>query len=177
MSEQDALHGPSRYERGSDRMIAMRGVVLAAVLALTGCVPLGQQFQAPEVTLETLRILRIADAKADVTISLRVFNPNTYTLPVDRVDFEVTLDGRPAANSRSVRVDPLPPQGEAKVELSGRVDVAAVATALMTIGSQLPVDYAVKGTIMLTDGTAVPVARKGRVPVARFDRSFGPRPQ
>lgn len=177
MSEQVAPHDPSRYERGSDRMIAMRGVVLAAVLALTACVPLGQQFQAPEVTLETLRILRIADAKADVSISLRVFNPNTYTLPVERVDFEVTLDGRPAANSRSVRVDPLPPQGEAKVELSGRVDVAAVATALMTIGSQLPVDYAVRGTITLTDGTAVPVARKGRVPVARFDRSFGPRPQ
>jgi LEA14-like dessication related protein len=186
MSEQVAQHDPPGYERGSDGMIrqrmhdrtmAVRGVLLAAVLAFTGCVPFGQQFQSPEVTLETLRILRIADAKADVSISLRVFNPNTYTLPVDRVDFEVTLDGRPAANSHSIRVDPLPPLGEAKVELAGRVDIAAVATALMTIGSQLPVDYALKGTITLTDGTAVPVARKGRIPVARFDRSFGPRPQ
>ena len=74
-------------------------------------------------------------------------------------------------------MDPLPPKGEAKVEMSGRVEVEAVATAMMSIGSQLPIDYIVKGTITLTDGTAVPFARKGRVPVARFDRSFGPRPQ
>ena len=74
-------------------------------------------------------------------------------------------------------MDQLPPQGEAKVELSGRVEIGAIATALMSIGSQLPIDYVVLGTITLRDGTALPFAHKGRVPVARFDRGFGPRPQ
>jgi LEA14-like dessication related protein len=159
------------------RRMAVRCALFAAVLLVSGCVPLGQQFQSPEVTLETLRIVRIADAKADLLIGLRIFNPNTYALPVDKVAFEVTIDGRSAGNSRSVRVDPLPPQGEAKVELSGRVDITAIATALMSIGSQLPIDYVVLGTITLRDGTALPFAHKGRVPVARFDRGFGPRPQ
>jgi LEA14-like dessication related protein len=164
-------------QRINDRLQALRFAAFAAALLITACASVGQQFESPEVTLETLRILRIADGKADLSLGLRVFNPNTYALPVDRLEFDVALDGRPAGASRTVRVDPLPPRGEAKVELSGRVDIAAVATALMTIGSQLPVDYLVKGTITLTDGTALPFARKGRIPVARFDRAFGPRPQ
>jgi LEA14-like dessication related protein len=154
-----------------------RRALLAAALLLGGCVPLGQQFQSPEVTLETLRIVRIADGKADLLIGLRVVNPNTYALPVEKVEFDVTIDGRPAGNSSGMHVDPLPPKGEAKVELSGRVEIGAIATALMSLGSQLPIDYVVIGTLTLHDGTVVPFARKGRVPVARFDRGFGPRPQ
>jgi LEA14-like dessication related protein len=160
-----------------DCMRVARIALLAAALLATACIPFGQQFESPEVTLETLRILRIADAKADLTLGLRVYNPNTYALPVDKVELDVLIDARPAVSSRSVHVDPLPPKGEAKVELSARVDITAVATAMMSIGSQLPIDYVVKGTITLTDGTALPFARKGRIPVARFDRSFGPRPQ
>lgn len=156
---------------------ALRCVFFALALLVAGCVPLGQQFQSPEVTLETLRIVRIADGKADLAIGLRVVNPNAYALPVEKVEFDVTIDGRSAGNSRSVRMDPLPAHGEAKVEMSGRVEVSAIATALMSIGSQLPIDYVVIGTITLNDGTALPFARKGRAPVARFDRGFGPRPQ
>ncbi len=156
----------------------MRGALIAVLLLATACVPYGKQFESPEVTLETLRILRVVDARADLAIGLRIFNPNTYALPVDTVEFDVLVDGRPTVTSRSVRVEPLPPRGEAKVELVGRVDIAAVATALMSLGSQLPVDYTMKGTVTLTDGTALPFARKGRIPVAPFDRAFGsPRPQ
>ena len=76
-----------------NRRLAVRCVLSAAALLVVGCVPLGQQFQSPEVTLETLRIVRIADAKADLLIGLRVFNPNTYALPMEKVEFDVTIDG------------------------------------------------------------------------------------
>ena len=155
----------------------LRLASFAAALLIAACAPLGPRFESPEVSLETLRLLRIADAKADVSIGLRVLNPNTYALPVDRVECDVLLDGRAAVTSRTVHLDPLPPHGEAKVELSGRVDIATMATALMTIGSQLPVDYLVTGTITLADGTALPFARKGQIAVARFDRGFGARSQ
>jgi LEA14-like dessication related protein len=174
-----------RYERGDgmirqsigNRMPTVRRAVFAAALLVAACVPFGQQFASPEVTLESLRIMRIVDAKAELSIGLRVYNPNPYALPVDKVEFDVQIDGRSAVSGRSVHVDALPPQGDAKVEMSGRVDVTAVATALMTIGSQLPVDYVVAGTITLTDGTALPFVRKGRIPVVRLDRGFGPRQQ
>jgi LEA14-like dessication related protein len=155
----------------------MRGTLPIVTLLLAACGPLKPAFEPPEVTLETLRILRIADAKADLSIGLRVFNPNSYALSVRRVEFEVTIDGRVAASTRSAPIETLPAHEDALVELSGRVDVGAVATALMTLGSQLPIDYTVKGTITLTDGASVPFARKGRVPATRIDRGFGPRAQ
>ena len=86
----------------------MRGSLIAVLLLVAACVPYGKQFESPEVTLETLRILRVANGKAELAIGLRVFNPNTYTLPVDSVEFEVYVDGRPTVTSRSVRVEPLP---------------------------------------------------------------------
>jgi hypothetical protein len=65
---------------------------------------------------------------------------------------------------------------EAKIELAGRVDVAVVATALMTLGSQLPVEYSLSGSLKLKNGTALSFSRKGEIPVAHSDRALGSRP-
>ncbi len=155
---------------------ALRIALLATMIGAAGCVPAQLPFEQPQVTLETVRVLRFAESKADVMLGLRITNPNPYALPVDHVEFDVLLDGRTAASGRSVRVERLAPRADAKVDISGRVDVAAVATGLMSIGSQLPVPYAIKGTITLEDGTVLPFARTGKIPVVRFD-SAGTRPQ
>jgi LEA14-like dessication related protein len=161
----------------SDRRRALVTLIALTALAGAGCSSLNQRFDPPTVTLESLRILRIVDARADLRIGLRVFNPNPFVLAVSRVDVDVLIDGRTAASSRSTQITTLPAQGDAPMELSGRVDVAAVATAMMTLASQVPIDYAVSGLISLSDGTRVPFSRKGRVPPTRVDRNFGPRPQ
>ena len=145
----------------------------AAVLLGVACTASRPKIEAPTVTLDSVRILRIADASAALELSLGIANPNSFALPVDAVDFEVTLDGRPAASAHTLHMDPLPAGGEAKVELAGQVDVAAVATALMTIGSQVPIEYTVKGTATLHDGSSLTLSRKGDIPVARFQRLFG----
>ena len=155
--------------------IRLAGALATAVFLLGGCVQLGGgRFEPPEVALQSLSILRIVDAKADLTIGLHVYNPNEFPLSIDRLDFEVTIDGRNAASGRTSRVGEVLAHGEASVDVGGRVDVGAVATALMTLASQLPIDYTVKGSVTLTDGTALPFAKKGRVPATRLDRGFGP---
>jgi LEA14-like dessication related protein len=126
--------------------------------------------------VESLRVLSLAGAQASLSITLRLSNPNNFDLVAKSVDFEVTLDGRRAASVHSVHLDPLPAGGEAKVELAGHVDVAAIATALMSFGSRLPVEYAITGTATLQDGTALAFSHKGEIPVARFDRALGTRP-
>jgi len=134
------------------------------------------KIEPPQITLEAVRIVRIAEARADVSVNLKLSNRNDFELAIDLVEFDLALDGRPAINSRSVHIDALPAGGEAKVELAGRVDVAALATALMTLGSQLPVPYALSGTVTLKNGTALGFSRKGEIPVMRFDRALGSRP-
>jgi LEA14-like dessication related protein len=151
-------------------------VLLAAMLLAAACTPTRPKLEPPTVTVESVRILRVADGMANLSLGLRLTNPNNFELAIAAIDFEVTLDGRQAASVRSVRMDPLPAAGEAKLELAGRVDVGAVATALMTLGAQLPVEYVLKGTATLRDGRALPFAHKGEIPVARFERALGARP-
>ena len=158
--------------RPSRRVLAL----CAALLVAGACTSARPKIEPPVITLDSVRVGRIAEAKADVSLKLTLANRNDYELAIDRVEFDVALDGRPAIAGRSVHVDVLPPGGEAKVDLAGRVDVAAVATALMTLGSQLPVPYAVSGTLMLKNGTALAFSRKGEIPVLRSDGALGARP-
>jgi LEA14-like dessication related protein len=158
---------------------AMRTTALAACCALllaSACTGMRSKIEPPQITLETVRVVRIAEGKADLSASLRLANRNDFELAIDTIECDLLLDGRPAVSSRTVRVDALPPGGEAKVDLAGRIDVAAVATALMTLGSQLPVPYVLSGTVTLRNGTALAFSRKGEIPLVRFDRALGSRP-
>jgi len=146
------------------------------LLIASACTAARSKIEPPTITLDSIRVARIAEAKADVSLKLTLTNHNEFELPVDRVEFDVVLDGRPAVTGRSVHVDPLPPGGEAKVDLAGRVDTTAVATALMTLGSQLPVPYAVSGTLTLKNGTALGFSRTGEIPLTRFEGGLGARP-
>jgi LEA14-like dessication related protein len=173
---------PGSCERGGGVAISRRfrnfAVPVLFVLFLgAACTSISTKPDPPVVTLETVRILSVADGRANVALVLRLSNPNRLDLVVDAIDYEATLGGRPAATGRTVRIDPLPAGGDARVELAGRVDVAAVATALMTLGSQLPVAYTFKGSVTLRDGSVLAFSRKGEIPVARFDRVLGSRPQ
>ncbi len=146
------------------------------LLLASACTSARPKIEPPAINLDTVRVGRIADARADLTLKLTLANRNDFELDIDRIEFDVSLDGRPAVTGRSVRIDALPPGGEATVELGGRVDVAAVATALMTLGSQLPVPYVVSGTLTLKGGAALSFSRKGEIPVLRFEGAMGARP-
>jgi LEA14-like dessication related protein len=155
-----------------------RGFLLACLVVLAGsaCTSARPKIDPPSITLDAVRVGKVAEAKADISLRVTLANHHDFELPIDHVEFDVTLDGRPAVNGRSVHIDPLPPGGEAKVELAGRVDAATVATALMTLGSQLPVPYVMTGTLTLKNGTALSFSRKGEIPIMRFEGALGARP-
>ena len=152
-----------------------RTALLGAALLVAACASLAPQIDPPQVTLEGVRVTRMAESKAEISLRLRLANPNASELVVKSLEYEVTLDGRQAASGRTTRVDPLPPGGEGTVELSGRVDVAAVVTAMMALGSQLPVAYTLKGTATVQDGLTLVFARKGEVAISKFDSAPGSR--
>jgi LEA14-like dessication related protein len=154
-----------------------RSTGIFAMLLVAACTSVAPRIEPPEVTLENVRVKRIVDNRAEISVELKLFNPNSMTLPVKAVDYEVTLDGRPAANGHTVRVDTLPPRGEGKVELAGRVDVGAIATSMMALGSQLPVAYALRGTVTVEGWAPISFSRSGKIPVTRLDSAFGSRAQ
>lgn len=166
-------HGVAGLRRLGKPLLAAGAVALFAV----ACAPLTRpKIDPPGVTLESVRIVRIAQGKAILSLSLRVTNPNSVDLAIDSAEVAVTLDGQPAASVHSVHIDPLPAGGEAKVELAGQIDVVAVATALMAFAALVPVEYTLAGTATLHNGAVLPFAHKGNITVARFEHALGGSP-
>ena len=154
-----------------------RLAALGAALLAAACASIAMKIDAPQVSLETVRVTRIVDSKAEISVRLKLVNPNAAELVINELEYEITLDGRQAATGRTARVDRLPPGGEGKVDLAGRVDVGAVATAMMALGSQLPVQYTLKGTATVQNGLSLSFARKGEIAVSQFDPAMGSRPR
>ena len=170
IAEQRRCGAAARVPRS--RGIASLGV--AALLA-AACASVAPKIDAPEVSLEAVRVMRIVDSKAEISVRLRLFNPNASELAINSIDYEITLDGRQAATGRTSRVDRLPAGGEGRVELAGRVDVGAVATAMMALGSELPVAYTLKGNATVQGGRSLSFSRKGEIAVSKFDPGAGSR--
>ena len=150
-----------------------RAFAVAAILIITACATPAPRIEAPQVSLESVRVTRIVDGKAELSVGLRLGNPNASALAIKAVDYEITLDNRPAASGHTVRVDTLPAGGEAKVDLAGRVDVGAVAVAMMVLGPQLPVAYTIKGSVTVQDWAPIPFSRSGKIEISKFDSAFG----
>jgi LEA14-like dessication related protein len=162
-------------ERGAQA--AARIFAAAAILIITACATPAPRIEAPQVSLESVRVTRIVDGKAELSVGLRLSNPNASALPIKAVDYEIMLDNRPAASGHTVRVDTLPAGGEAKVDLAGRVDVGAVAAAMMVLGSQLPVAYTLKGSVTVQGWAPISFSRSGKIEISKFDSAFGTPPR
>src|SRR5213593_4108104 len=81
----------------------LRSFAIPALLVLffgAACTSIPTKLEPPVATLETVRILSVADARANLALVLRLSNPNRFDLVVDAIEYEVTLDGRPAATGR-----------------------------------------------------------------------------
>ena len=65
---------------------SLRSLAVPALLALvlgTACTSTPTKPDPPMVTLDTVRILRVADARADVVLVLRLTNPNRFDIVVE----------------------------------------------------------------------------------------------
>jgi LEA14-like dessication related protein len=156
----------------------LRLVAAGAFVIIAGCASVtAPHIEPPQVTLESVRVTRIVDGRAELSVALKLSNPNASPLAVRAVDYEVTLDNRPAASGHTVRIETLPAGGETKVELAGRVDVGAIATAMMALGSQLPVAYTLTGTVTVQNWAPVSFSRSGKIAVSKFDSAFGTSPR
>src|ERR1700739_3806967 len=84
----------------------LRMVVAGAVFMVAACASVTTpQIEPPQVTLESVRVTRIVDGKAELSGGLKLSNPNASSLAVRAVDYEITLDNRPAASGHTVRIE------------------------------------------------------------------------
>lgn len=129
-------------------------VSFAAVLcgALSACAPLQQVFQVPQVAVQDLRLTRLtlpgglgAAPVADLSLTLRVTNPNPLPLRLANLGGTLVIDGFEVGQVSFPNVA-IPARGEAQqpAELSIPVSLNTAASFLKVARGQL-VTYRLDG--------------------------------
>ena len=136
---------------------------LAALLALAGCAPL-TRIEAPEVVNLAVRNveIRLPTIRVDTELTLR--NPNAVAVSIASLDADLEIGGERAGTLKLAAPVTLPAAGSASLELSAVGDAAVALSGLgRALGSGRPLDYALKGALVLADGRTFPFVRRGQV--------------
>jgi hypothetical protein len=141
----------------------MRARALAVLFALAACTPL-TRLEAPEVVNLAVRNveIRLPTIRVDTELTLR--NPNAVEIAVASLDADLENAGQRAGTLKLASPVTLPAGGTASVALSAVGDAAVALTGMgRALGSGAPLDYALRGALVLADGRAFPFVRKGQV--------------
>jgi len=141
-----------------------RRVLIALVaIAIAGCAPL-TRLEPPEVVALVVRNIeiRLPTIRVDTQLTLR--NPNAVAVSIATLDADLEIGGERAGTLKLASPVTLPAGASAQVELSAVGDAAIALTGVgRALGSGRPLDYALRGALVLADGRAFPFVRRGQV--------------
>jgi LEA14-like dessication related protein len=116
------------------------------VIALSGCAsPLTSDFERPEVRLAAVGLGRPGLFEQELILSLRIENPNDHEIAVERVSFDLEVNGEHFGNGRSTQNFELPALGEATVPVSVDVPTKDFLERVMRLGAEGRFDYRLTG--------------------------------
>jgi len=158
---------PSGAGEGRPGDKGARIAVAGLALALAACAPL-PRLEPPEVVGLAVRNIeiRLPTIRVDTELTLR--NPNAVTVSIASLDADLEIGGERAGTLKLTSPVTLPAGANAQVALSAVGDAAIALTGVgRALGSGKPLDYALKGALVLADGRAFPFVRRGQVSAPR----------
>lgn len=160
------------------RMPAVAGLLVTALLALAGCATLGAKLETPKLSLVSIQVQDASFFEQRLIVRLRVQNPNDLVLPVRGIDVDFELAGEHLAEGVSARAFEVPAGGEAEFDM---LVTANVATTLLRImdkdrsGPDEALDYRIRGKLSTSLGLlrSVPFDEKGTISLDSLARGRG----
>ncbi len=145
------------------RLTGLSILALGAAL-LVGCAGTPLKPQPPEVTVKSVRPVGISLTEQTLMFTLSVNNPNSFSLPIEAVDFVARLSDQQIASGTSVQSTTIPAKGTGLLEVEVRTklsDVLDKFRQLMT-GGGLKLNYGLEGNVKVKDrDAAFPFQLKG----------------
>lgn len=139
----------------------------AAALALlfAGCEGLPTKPLPPKVELAGVRVVNLAPADLRLAVTLRIDNPNAFALDVAAIDAEIGVNGVKLAGATLPEPVSIAASAITPVQLELRSRVKDLAQALQRADGSGRMPYEITGTAVLGNGTRLPFARRGELPV------------
>lgn len=105
------------------KLIATRLLALVAVITLTGCAALNPNFEQPEISVNTFKIVPGDSINPTFEIGLRVVNPNSITLNLKGLSYTASIEGHKVFSGVANQLPSIPAYGEGEVKLNAKADL------------------------------------------------------
>ena len=122
---------------------------LIVLLAGLGSCIAPQKVQAPNISLQNVKLLNAEGFTQRLQVELLVSNPNDFDIPLTGLKFSMQMNGLDFAEGLSNQRVDIPRLGRAVVAVEVTVSVLAVMKQLQAIQMKKGVDYRVAGTVYL----------------------------
>lgn len=107
--------------------------VLALMASLAGCAALTQQVQEPEVRLDRVELTRFGLTRQEFELTLAVFNPNPFALPLRALHYDIELAGIPFADGTTTDGLEIGADTTSEIRIGVDTNLMAVVPALFDV--------------------------------------------
>jgi hypothetical protein len=146
---------------GSTSRRRAAGVALVALIAACATLPRPKPPEVVSVAVRNIEV-RLPTFRVDVELGLR--NPNAVDIAIASLAADLDIAGERAGTVRLAAPVTLAAGATIPVELQAVGDAAVTLAGMgRALGSGKPLDYAMRGTLALADGTLYPFSRRGQV--------------
>lgn len=108
----------------------------------TGTMP---NVRLPEVSLGSLKVNKLNLSGMDLSLAIKMKNPNTFAFDIGKLNYAVQLAGQPVASGLSQNLAAIPRKGAGEITLPIRLDFSGVAASLRSALSGGAIDCSLAG--------------------------------
>ncbi len=150
------------------KLLSLRLTTLFLILMLTSCAALNPNFEEPQVSVNSFKILPGGSINPTFEIGLRVVNPNSTELNLKGLSYTVSIEGNKVFSGVANQLPIVPAYGEEEVKLNAQADLFGGIRLIADLMKprETPVGYTLK--IKLAVGTfALPIhiTREGNLTI------------
>ena len=150
----------------------VHSLTLACALLLVGCSGLSGLEQPPRVTLRGIKPVQIELLEQRYLATIRIQNPNPVELPIDGLQYVISINSSSFADGVSAQRVTVPAFGEKILQVGVTSTLMKLFEQLRQLGSSGgAITYSISGTLSITGASrAIPFEHVGEIDF-RPDRS------
>lgn len=141
--------------------IQCKGCVIVALLLVfaTACSSITTKPIKPSIELISVSPLNISLSEQKLRFKLKVSNPNSFSLPIQSIDFIARFNQTDIASGKSKHTTLVPANGDAMLTLDVTAGIDRLMTTLQTLlqGQTLNMNYELAGSVKIENwSTPIP---------------------
>jgi len=143
-------------------LIKLIFVSLILPLFLTSCATLKNSGLIKNPVIKSVALESFSLEKGEVVLAINMFNPNSFSIPITGLNFDLSLNSKPLGKINSDKNFELQANKLANISLPIKVDTTKIMRTLASLLFQKTVSYEVTGNIK-TPLLTIPYTKKNKI--------------